>query len=152
MSRWLLRLGLAVLLGMVLSRADAQEVVATPQPIQPVVHEMSLPAVSATPSTGCTSCQQNPPNPLEQGNWLTRQIHGCMWSHGVGCSANHNSNGCTSCYARWVFVFGSCRQFFGEPCIPPQPDTYPARVPIVTPQYGGAGGLPAPDCHWCPTR
>jgi hypothetical protein len=43
----------------------------------------------------------------------------CLNNKGLGCCATHNSFGCTSTYAQYTFIFGSCRQFFNEPCVPP---------------------------------
>jgi hypothetical protein len=156
MSRWLLRAGLAVVLGAIVGRANAQESVATPRPIQPVVHEMSEGASSSgAPCATCGSAAPEGQAPKE-GNWATRTVNKCLQTHGLGCAASHNSNGCTSCYARLVFVFGSCRQFFTEPCVQPGPDTYPARVPIIPPQIpvpnyvsavgGGGGGGGCSSC------
>jgi hypothetical protein len=153
MSRWLLRAGLAVVLGAIVGRANAQEsVVVTPQPIQPVVHEMSEgTSPSSAPCATCGSAGAEGQAPKD-GNWMTRTVNKCLQTHGLGCAASHNSNGCTSCYARLVFVFGSCRQFFSEPCVQPNPDTYPARVPIIPPQpsvpnyVGGGGGGGCSSC------
>src|SRR5689334_15203445 len=38
--------------------------------------------------------------------------------YGLGCYATHNMLGCTSLGAECTFIFGSCRAFFGGPCLP----------------------------------
>jgi hypothetical protein len=48
------------------------------------------------------------------------------WHRGrpFGCWGSFNGYGCTSLYSEVAFVFGSCRTFFGEPCLkgaPPSP-------------------------------
>jgi hypothetical protein len=50
---------------------------------------------------------------------IGRPITNCLNNKGLGCCATHNSFGCTSLYAQCTFIFGSCRQFFSEPCQPP---------------------------------
>ena len=169
MSRWLLRAGLAVVLGASVGRASAQESVATPRPIQPVVHEMSegftpIPypgpyapyspysPVPYSPYTApFATCASGAPDGQggQDGSWLGRTVNKCLQTHGLGCAASHNSNGCTSCYARLVFVFGSCRQFFSEPCVQPGPNTYPARVPIIPPLNPVGSGQGQGGCSSC---
>lgn len=42
----------------------------------------------------------------------------------VGCWASFNGYTCSSLPATWTFIFGSCRDFYGEPCLkgpPPSP-------------------------------
>jgi hypothetical protein len=34
------------------------------------------------------------------------------------CWTTHNNPGCGSCWAELVYVFGSCRAWYGEPCFP----------------------------------
>jgi len=43
--------------------------------------------------------------------------------HIPGCWASHNGYSCSSFQSENVFFFGSCRAFFGEPCLngPPPP-------------------------------
>jgi hypothetical protein len=48
--------------------------------------------------------------------------HWCRW--GCGQGKTHHDFGCTGCRADAVFVFGSCCQFFEEPCSRPP---YPAK-------------------------
>lgn len=45
------------------------------------------------------------------------------------CWTTHNQFGCSSLHSEGTFIFGSCRAFFGQPCLkgPPPPDgTAPA--------------------------
>lgn len=42
----------------------------------------------------------------------------------LGCWASFNGYSCSSLPSTWAFVFGSCRDFYGEPCLkgpPPSP-------------------------------
>ncbi|MGL4550765.1 MAG: hypothetical protein ACRC33_06225 [Gemmataceae bacterium] len=42
----------------------------------------------------------------------------------LGCWASFNGYTCSSLPSTWTFVFGSCRDFYGEPCLkgpPPSP-------------------------------
>ena len=41
--------------------------------------------------------------------------------HGYGCGQHLDWYGCGGWHAQNTFVFGSCRTFFGEPCLPQQP-------------------------------
>ena len=45
----------------------------------------------------------------------------------IGCWASHNGYSCSSAHAECIFIFGSCRAFYGEPCIkgPPPPPWSP---------------------------
>ncbi len=46
--------------------------------------------------------------------------------HSCGYGKTHHDLGCTGCYVDFVFVFGSCWEFFEEPCNrQPQPPPYP---------------------------
>jgi hypothetical protein len=42
--------------------------------------------------------------------WL-RRCHACCWSH-------HNNLGCSTLKSEAIFLFGSCRAFYGETCLP----------------------------------
>src|SRR5947209_192810 len=41
---------------------------------------------------------------------VTNYVKGHPWY----CLAHHNSLGCGSFQAEWVYIFGNCRQFYGE--------------------------------------
>lgn len=67
------------------------------------------------------------PPPARAGHW---------WQKPCGCYSDINSASCWNCKTYWIFVFGSCRQFFGEPCIKqvpafPLPAGYDASAYIV---------------------
>ena len=49
----------------------------------------------------------------------------------LGCWASFNGLGCSSLHSEAAFVFGSCRTFFGEPCLKGAP-------PSALPPYAGA--------------
>ena len=48
-------------------------------------------------------------------------------SHGLGCASNFNQVGCGNFWSEFRFVFGSCRTFFGQPCIPNPPHFGPGN-------------------------
>ena len=59
-----------------------------------------------------------------------------------GCWATHNGYGCGSFRSNMVFIFGSCRSFYGEPCRKGPASPYPpgyAAGPV------GGSGYGAPD-------
>lgn len=65
---------------------------------------------------------------------LNRQdgaVRDCLHRHGYGCGQHLDWYGCGGWHAQCTFVFGSCRTFFGEPCLPNQP-----RSGLL----GGSGG------------
>jgi hypothetical protein len=73
----------------------------------------------------------------------------------VSCWSHHNLYGCSSCTAQATFLFGSCRDYFGDPCRKaPPPLLAPAGYAGLQP--GGYGGLqPAGykglQANTCPT-
>jgi hypothetical protein len=46
-----------------------------------------------------------------------RPVKAWLQKHGYCCFAHHNWQGCGSFKASCKFAFGSCRTFFGEPCL-----------------------------------
>jgi hypothetical protein len=66
------------------------------------------------------------------------------------CFAHHNGYSCGTFHSEATFVFGSCRSFFGEPCMAgPQPILLP---PGYVPPPGflpGSPGAKKPGCA-CP--
>jgi hypothetical protein len=90
---------------------------------------------------------QNPQEPGFTKKGPVRDwAHDCMHRIGVGCWSHHNMYTCSSFHSEFVFVFGSCRQFFGEPCLPgpPEPPMPPGYgpPPSYLPQPGYAGYPP----------
>jgi hypothetical protein len=49
------------------------------------------------------------------------RLHDCLHRHGLHCTSDISGLGCGSWKADCKFVFGSCRDFFGEECIPQPP-------------------------------
>jgi hypothetical protein len=63
---------------------------------------------------------------------------------GVACWTWHDSVGCGSLKADCTFIFGSCRVWYGEPCLPGPPPS-PAAYYYQMKGYAGPGtGQPAP--------
>lgn len=89
---------------------------------------------------------QDHPNELPPGSVkhpvLHRLFHPIELQHPVGCPTHHDDLGCSSPQAEWVFFWGSCRDFWSEPCnkgfIP-----YPPKG--VNPQGGNNQGT----CPFC---
>ncbi|GEM_PF-6375681 len=48
-------------------------------------------------------------------------IRDCFHRHGYLCGQHLDWYGCGGWHAQNAFAFGSCRTFFGEPCLPQQP-------------------------------
>jgi hypothetical protein len=42
-------------------------------------------------------------------------------NHGMGCWSHHVVFGCGSFHSEMRFIFGSCRAFFGDRCVPNPP-------------------------------
>jgi hypothetical protein len=79
---------------------------------------------------------------------IADSVHDCMHAHGVGCWSHHNSYTCGSWKSECTFIFGSCREFFGEPCLPgPPPPPYVAGGYAPPPGYGPA----VPQRSGCPS-
>ena len=106
-----------------LSPQAAQFAPAPPGP--PVYHDMTLTRHAYVPVIG-------------QDPTVRRPILECWQKQGYHCAASHNSSGCTNFYSDFVFVFGSCRQFFSEPC-------------FATPQ-AGYGAVPLGTGNGCGCR
>jgi len=60
--------------------------------------------------------------------------------HGHCCGDDPAIPGCGNCHEDLHFIFGSCRSFFGEPCLPK-----PTR-PRLTDRPGGGGFGGQPGC------
>jgi hypothetical protein len=59
--------------------------------------------------------------PLVHGQGGARQH---MNQKGYCCDSHHDWYGCGGWRAQCAFMFGSCRTFFGEPCLPAPPRGY----------------------------
>jgi hypothetical protein len=66
-----------------------------------------------------------------------RPIRGWLRNHKWGCWTTHNTLGCGNLQSECVFIFGSCRAFYGEPCLPGPP-------PSPTELYNMVGRRPSP--------
>jgi hypothetical protein len=62
---------------------------------------------------------------LPRGGPIRRRLRARLQRRGLGCWATHESMGCGSCKAERIFMFGSCREFFGEPCLQTAPPPLP---------------------------
>jgi hypothetical protein len=74
-----------------------------------------------------------------------RQHPVCDWikSRPLYCWASHNKMGCGSLKSECTFLFGSCREFFGEPCYKGPPPN-----PLLELGYD-PGPAPARGCRRC---
>lgn len=78
-----------------------------PAPATPAIVVDAAPTVDATP-------------PQRSSRPLQRLLN----SHGMACASNFNNLGCGNFCSEFKFVFGSCRTFFGQSCIPNPPHGY----------------------------
>jgi hypothetical protein len=106
-----LGVGLAVITGLV----RAQE----PRPLPaPGGTAPSAPAPTMA-VTADTSLDSLPHAPAKHS-----RLHDCLHRHGLHCTSNERGLGCGSWKSDCKFVFGSCREFFGEECIPQPPSDH----------------------------
>jgi hypothetical protein len=71
----------------------------------------------------------------------------------LGCYAHHNDYSCGSLHSEWTFLFGSCRQFYGERCLKapplsPVPGYDPATFTFTPPGSPGPVYAPSLDPQW----
>jgi len=136
--RWVFWAALAALVGWGLAagRARAEGPEHSPEPWSVIEHGAGSPLPPPPAPT---------PNPAFTHKGPVRDyVHDCMHRVGVGCWSHHNMYTCSSFHSEFIFVFGSCRQFFGEPCLPgpPEPPMPPGYGP--PPSYLPQPGYPAP--------
>jgi hypothetical protein len=60
--------------------------------------------------------------------WCGSYTKGVMQRSGFCCWSTHNSVGCGNLHSDLTFIFGSCRQFFGEACVQPPPPEADHRI------------------------
>jgi hypothetical protein len=117
MKQWTLRLGLSLMvcIGGWTGRLPAQ---APASQSRIVLVKVPAPAASASCPADGTAAPGTASAPR------TGPIR-TFWrmANDRGCFATHNTVGCSSCWGDMMFIFGSCRTFFGEPCAPPPPGT-----------------------------
>jgi hypothetical protein len=133
MKRWWLGVRLAVLASWMMGTAvataqDEVSIVVVPQsqalvvPTNEYLQPVACPGQSQGRTGDCGARGEMGDSPLRRGcEALLRPFVNCLNDKGLGCCATHNSFGCTSLYAQCTFIFGSCRQFFMEPCVSPPP-------------------------------
>lgn len=120
MSRWTLRLGLSLFVSVSCwtnrlpaqapQAAPAQTTVAPATPSN--VASMPVVVVGDAEASPCAASRSGP-------------LRGLFNRAGVCCQNNYNG-ACSSLAAECRFVFGSCRAFFGEPCVPNSPRSWRA--------------------------
>ncbi len=69
----------------------------------------------------------------------------------IGCYANFNDYSCSNLHTELLWVFGSCRQFYGERCLKgPPPSPVPGFDPLTL-TYTPPGTVPPtivqPPCN-----
>src|SRR5262249_34727930 len=146
MKTWLIYLRIALLAGGGWSagtvRAQDREELPPPSPTSPpsVVYEGTplaepySPTAPATHPSGWVALPGDLGHPPKHNHCLAG------WVRAVGCWAHHNSYTCGSLESECTFIFGSCRAFFGEPCLRTPP-------PMLVPQ--GYEPPPAGGCSRC---
>ncbi len=132
-QRWYIRAALAAAigLGVVAGLARAQ---GTGQPPAPAPVAAPAPAPDQTPWTVIERGAGYVPPPVEaipaetppaprQGicGRLRTHVANSLHKHGLGCYSHHDAFLCSSWQSEKTFIFGSCREFYGEPCLPPPP-------------------------------
>ncbi len=83
----------------------------------------------------------NSPSHKPVRDWLHHHRPLCCW-------ASFNGYGCDSFHSTTSFVFGSCRTFFGEPCLKSAPPS--ALPPWARTGANGAPGTTPPSRCACP--
>jgi hypothetical protein len=120
MKRSTVRLGLSLLvaMGWWVQRLPAQAPTA-PEAPSPPARLSPAPVLASAP---CCGGEAGPDQPGPPKTLLRQALN----RHGVGCYTTHNVPGCGSLHSELTFIFGSCRVFFGEPCM-----ARPPRVPAA---------------------
>ena len=135
MKRCTVRLGLSLMLaaGWWVQRLPAQAPAAPAPAVAPAPVAPAAPTPMMAPAqapccgagAGVADGMPGPPGPQSR---LQRALNRC----GLGCFTTHNVPGCGSLHSELTFMFGSCRQFFGEPC-------FARPLPYPVPAYGQYG-------------
>lgn len=73
-------------------------------------------SVTAAPFTDTTEAIA-PPVPLPPPPPRVPVKKGFLARHGLCCWTTHYTLGCSSLKSECKFIFGSCRTFYGEPCL-----------------------------------
>ncbi len=162
MRRWLIRAVLAVLgLGAAAGFGRAQSLPVATNPPAPGVTATTGPTAVAVPSSvawpdpAFSHLPVPTPAPAlvadpNQMHPFKARLHNLIQRHPSYCWSSHNSVGCGSLEAECTFLFGSCRQFFGEPCFKGQPTIPGLPPPPGAPAYGYGVGAAGGGCRSCP--
>jgi hypothetical protein len=159
MKRWLLylRIALVAVLGFYVGTLRAQEREPLPDPYRaaPAVPGASVPdpyraapvlpgapgipyswAFHGDATAGPQPDWQVLPSPDHRAEKHPGPV--CTWLRDhCSCWSHHNCYCCGTFYSEWVYTFGSCKAFFGEPCLKAPP---PMLLPPGYPSDGGPGG------------
>lgn len=147
-------LGLGVMAG--LARGGEPELGPSPRPVTSgVVGESAAPPMME----GRCDSGANGRRPLRKALRVScvctaKTVGHFLKAAAVTCYGNFNDYSCGSIHSETVFVFGSCRDFFGERCLrekPQVPVPVPGYPPLGPPPYapGGPGTNGAGGCG-CP--
>lgn len=131
--RWYVRMVLSAVigLGVVAGLARAEPPQPNPEPWAVIEYGRYSPGVP-TVETAPPVVQAPSRKPL-------RRFLDWYREHSWTCRTHHDDFGCSSWESECVFIFGSCRQFFGEPC-----RKGPSPYPSLHERMNGGG------CSRCP--
>jgi hypothetical protein len=77
---------------------------------------------------------------LHHANGATHPLWNRVAKHfPLGCWSHHNAYTCSSLKSELVYVFGSCRSFYGEGCLKGPPPGEPGSLKYGTAVYDGPG-------------
>jgi hypothetical protein len=136
MTKKLWRLGMLALFGW----CAQSSTVGAQTPAYVEVQPVSFTPTNTSPGAFSYSDSYGPAVASERNRPLQRMCD--AYVERLGCAADFNNPGCGSCYSHLLFMFGSCRTFFGPICEPaPAPGFFGFGY------HGGAAG--AGSCQGC---
>jgi hypothetical protein len=122
---------------------DMRAVTAPMTAMPPLTGMMTAPMVATPPEYAPTVPIIPKPDDNKSPSFLHKYLVDpavtCLRGHGFLCYMPHEYPCCTSIRGDWIFFFGSCRQFFGEPCAA-------GATPPPWFQGGGGGGAGGGNC------
>lgn len=141
-------LGLGVTAGLARAeeKAPTQAAPAVAPQVEAVPHELAPEAAPATaPAPGHHGGARHPVLALLRPRTYIEAVRSHL---PLGCYGHHNDYSCSSLHAERTFLFGSCRQFYGERCLKgpplsPVPGYDPATMTFTPP--GAPGPVYAPS-------
>ncbi|MBI1917814.1 MAG: hypothetical protein HYS12_24225 [Planctomycetes bacterium] len=146
-------LGLGVTAG--LARAEEKELgrpaPAVVPPAEAVPQEVALEAApEATPAPGRHCGARHPVLALLRPRTYVEAVRSHL---PLGCYGHHNDYSCGSIHSELTFLFGSCRQFYGERCLKSPPLSPvagydPATQTFTPPGAPGPVYAPSLDPQW----